>query len=77
MLSYIHTTVLKNWKLTQETRVLYVDILNTLQVAGLFQNIQFTYKPIKLYFGGNAVYSFYRSDKKNALFWNLTIGKYF
>jgi hypothetical protein len=77
MLSYTHSKDFKKWKLIQETRVLYVDIVNTLQVGGLFQNIQFTYKPIKFYFGGNVVYSFYRSDKKNALFWNLTLGKYF
>jgi hypothetical protein len=77
MVSYIHAQELKKWRLTQETRVLYVDIAHTLKVAGLFQNLQFTFKPIKLYFGGNAVYSFYRSVGNKQLFWNATLGKYF
>jgi len=77
LLTYIHTHDLKEWELNLETRMLYVNISNTLKVAGLFQNIQLSYKPIKLYIGANAVYSFYRSDNKHELFWNVTLGMYF
>lgn len=75
MISYKHFNEYKKWKFIQETRILYVDIINTLQVFGIFQNLQFNYKPMKIYFGANAVYSFYRSDNQNELLWNLTIGK--
>ncbi len=77
LLSYLHTHTVQDWELNLETRMLYVNIINTLNVAGLFQNIQLSYKPMKLFIGANAVYSIYRSDNKNELFWNVTFGMYF
>ncbi len=75
--SYTHTSETKDWKLTQESRILLVNIFETLKVSGAFQNINFTYKPLKIYVGVNGVYSFYRSDNKNEFLWNAVIGKTF
>lgn len=75
--SYTHTSETINWKFTQESRVLLVDIFETLKVSGAFQNVTFSYKPVKIYFGVNGVYSFYRSDNKNEFLWNAIVGKTF
>jgi|GEM_PF-2773328 len=76
MTSYTHYKDLsKKWKFTSETRVLYVDIVNTLQLSGVFENIRFEYKPLGITLGTNGVYTFYRSDHKNEFFYNFTLSK--
>lgn len=76
MASYTYfKNVSKNWKLTSETRVLYVDIVNILQLSGVFQNVRFEYKPLGVSIGTNGVYTFYRSDHKNEFFYNFTLSK--
>lgn len=65
----------KKWKFTSESRVLYVDIENTLQLSGFFQNIKLEYKPLGLTIGANGVYMFYRSDHNNEFFYNFTFSK--
>ena len=76
MISYTYyKNIAKNWKFTSETRVLYVDIVNTLQLSGLFQNIRLEYKPLGVSLGTNGVYTFYRSDHNNQFFYNFTLSK--
>jgi hypothetical protein len=65
----------KKWKFTSESRVLYVDIVNTLQLSGVFQNIRFEYKPLGLTVATNGVYTFYRSDHDNQFFYNFSLSK--
>jgi hypothetical protein len=77
LFSYIHYDDFGKWRLTEETRVLFVDIIDRLKVSGVFGNLQLSYQPLNLYLGANAVYTFYRSDDKNELFWNITVGKQF
>lgn len=76
MISYTYyNDIDKNWKFTSETRVLYVDIVNTLQLSGFFQNIRFEYKPLGVSLGTNGVYTFYKSDHNNQFFHNFTLSK--
>jgi hypothetical protein len=77
LLSYTHYDDFGKWRLTEEARVLFVDILETLKVSGAFGNIQLTYQPLGVFVGANAVYTYYRSDNKNELFWNIAVGKQF
>lgn len=77
LVSYTHFNDFKNWNLSEEGRILFVDIIDNIKVSGIFTNVQLTYKPINLFLGANAVYTFYRSDAKNELIWNITIGKQF
>lgn len=77
LFSYTHTNNFTKWKLTEEARILFVDIIDNLKVSGIFANLQLNYIPLKLCIGTNAVYTFYRSDSKNELFWNINISKLF
>jgi hypothetical protein len=77
LVSYTHYNEFKKWKLTEEGRILFVDIADNLKVSGIFTNLQLNYQPLNLFVGANAVYTFYRSDNKNELIWNITLGKQF
>jgi hypothetical protein len=77
LFSYIHHNDFRKWKLTEEGRILFVEILNNLKVSGVFSSLQLNYQPLSLYIGTNAVYTFYRSDSKNELIWNISVGKQF
>ncbi len=77
LFSYTHINDFKKWRLTEEGRILFVDIVDNLKVSGIFTNLQLNYQPLNLFVGANAVYTFYRSDNKNELIWNVTIGKQF
>lgn len=77
LLSYTHQNDFKRFKFVQEGRVLFVDIVKQLKVSGIFTNLELHYKPLKIYVGTNAVYTYYRSDNKNELFFNIALGKQF
>lgn len=77
LFSYTHTNNFRKWKITEEGRILFVDIVDNLKVSGVFTNLQLNYQPLNLFVGANSVYTFYRSDSKNELFWNVTLGKLF
>lgn len=76
-LTYTHTTQHRKWQVSEETRLLYVDVKRSLKVGGIVQNAQLLYKPLQVYVGGTAAYSAYRSDNQHELSWNVNIGKVF
>jgi hypothetical protein len=77
LLSYTHQDDFKQFKFVQEGRILFVDIVKQLKVSGIFTNLELHYKPLNIYLGTNAVYTFYRSDNKNELIYNIALGKQF
>lgn len=77
LLSYTHQNDFKQFKFVQEGRILFVDIIKQLKVSGIFTNLELQYKPLNIYCSTNAVYTFYRSDNKNQLIYNIALGKKF
>jgi hypothetical protein len=74
-LSYTHTGAGPRWLFSQESRLLFVNFNQGLKVAGAFQQVQVLHKSTSVYAAANGAYSFYRSDGRQELRWNLAVGK--